>query len=377
MRRILWVLASLRGGNPDIKMDWGIFVFMKKLLALVLAATMVLALVPMTAMAAAISTDAELASVLADLNDPVTGKDRGNVTIELAAGATFSDNYEIWQRSGTNITLKGNGATMGGQLEICGASNYGAETLTIENLVFDTVGATYPDGEDYALGQNKVPSGTPETNPRYPHNVTIRGCKFIGDGSFDAVAIKIRQGKNIVVENCEAEAVHSLYQGYGGEELSIKNSVVEDCKNGISLGTVSEASVEDCTISPAAGGYGVRMDANNSEIAIKNNVIEADDPIVIRQNSSVELDVTGNSFPNIKSENADKIFVFESGATDSNVSFSNNNSDVENNNVFMDSLVNNATPIPETGDGMGLFVFAGLALISVLGMAAMKKREEY
>lgn len=32
-------------------------------------------------------------------------------------------------------------------------------------------------------------------------------------------------------------------------------------------------------------------------------------------------------------------------------------------------------PIPETGDGMGLFVFAGLALISMLGMVAMKKRE--
>ena len=36
-----------------------------------------------------------------------------------------------------------------------------------------------------------------------------------------------------------------------------------------------------------------------------------------------------------------------------------------------------AEPIPETGDGMGLFVFAGLALISMLGMVAMKKREEY
>jgi len=39
--------------------------------------------------------------------------------------------------------------------------------------------------------------------------------------------------------------------------------------------------------------------------------------------------------------------------------------------------INESAPIPETGDGMGLFVFAGLALISMLGMAMMKKREEY
>lgn len=36
-----------------------------------------------------------------------------------------------------------------------------------------------------------------------------------------------------------------------------------------------------------------------------------------------------------------------------------------------------AAPIPETGDGMGLFVFAGLALISVLGMVVLKKREQF
>lgn len=34
-------------------------------------------------------------------------------------------------------------------------------------------------------------------------------------------------------------------------------------------------------------------------------------------------------------------------------------------------------PIPETGDGMGLFVFAGLALLSVAGMVVMKKREQF
>jgi len=34
-------------------------------------------------------------------------------------------------------------------------------------------------------------------------------------------------------------------------------------------------------------------------------------------------------------------------------------------------------PIPETGDGMGLFVFAGLALISMLGMVVLKKREQF
>jgi len=33
--------------------------------------------------------------------------------------------------------------------------------------------------------------------------------------------------------------------------------------------------------------------------------------------------------------------------------------------------------IPETGDGMGLFVFAGLALISMLGMVVLKKREQF
>lgn len=32
-------------------------------------------------------------------------------------------------------------------------------------------------------------------------------------------------------------------------------------------------------------------------------------------------------------------------------------------------------PVPETGDGMGPFVFAGLALVSALGMVMLKKRE--
>jgi len=36
-----------------------------------------------------------------------------------------------------------------------------------------------------------------------------------------------------------------------------------------------------------------------------------------------------------------------------------------------------APPIPETGDGMGLFVFVGLALVSMLGMVVLKKREQF
>ena len=34
-----------------------------------------------------------------------------------------------------------------------------------------------------------------------------------------------------------------------------------------------------------------------------------------------------------------------------------------------------AAPIPETGDGMGVYLFAGLVLISLLGMAMLRKRE--
>jgi len=45
--------------------------------------------------------------------------------------------------------------------------------------------------------------------------------------------------------------------------------------------------------------------------------------------------------------------------------------------ALWEEIPENGAAIPETGDGMGLFVFAGLALISLLGTVALKRKEQF
>ncbi len=343
-------------------------------LAIMLAALVVL---PVAAMAAEVATAAEFEAALA----AAASTNLGDVTITIPANTTIKGNFVVEQVQGTNVTIKGDGktSTINGQLKIDGNSrSTGAETLTIEGLIFDATGIT----PAYFIGQDSRDGAV-----RYPHNVTIKNCVF-KDTDQSTVAVTIKQGFNNSIIDCEADGVHSLYQGGGGGGfVVISGCDVTNSDEGINLGTIKRVVIEDCSIS--VNGYAIRADMNmsgNNTLEIMNNKIDAEEPVVLRKeipaNSTFTLDVNDNTFYMPIAEKDNWLTVTDEDIADINVA----SGDVENENSFIDTTPTptpapTATPapdtsnMPQTGDNSNLALFALLLTASAAGMMLLMRRK--
>ena len=170
-----------------------------------------------------------------------------------------------------NYYINGNGYKYDGKIEINGnARQADPDSVTLQNINFETA-KTSLDVID--ANENKKYGNL----YNYAHNITIKDCTFnLGEGS---VAMKFRQSKNIVVENCVMTAGHSFMQLYGVNGVVVDNVNVES-KNGIALGTSTGAQVKNSTI--VATGYGLRGEPNG-DVTVENSTIDAMLPIVARQ----------------------------------------------------------------------------------------------
>jgi len=192
---------------------------------------------------------------------------------------------------------------------ISGLSNYnGGCPITIEGIRFDI-----SDGDGSAIYLGGGGSGA--TDPyiignngahRYAHDVTIRNCEFVGNGTENTKALESpnrSSAAGIVIENCTGSDLGYLAEGYFADTtdgnriaLTVKGCKVSNVKALINnqVGT-STTVVEDCTVS-AYHDYIVRSKGTN--IIVKNSTFtstytgsETGGVIVCRQdNQSVTVE---------------------------------------------------------------------------------------
>ena len=208
----------------------------------------------------------------AAINNAATGD------TEIYFGADLTGDVIIQQKVGVNLVINGNDYEYCGTIEIDGnARQSGEESLTITKVNFVTTEESqiFIDSNDNTKYGNKY---------NYAHNVKVEECTFTATGAAEntAVAMKYRQSKNMTVEKCTSTGLHSLMQCYGVNKVTVENVNVSG-KNGISLGTSFDASINNSTYNVTE--YGVRGDGDSScdNIAIENTNITASKPIIIRR----------------------------------------------------------------------------------------------
>ena len=328
---------------------------MKKILALVLAAAMVLALVPMTAMAAYVENCA------------------GGCNHAAAVGTTHYDTLkEAVDAAADGATVKLLKSSAGGGIKIQ------------KNLTIDFNNFTYTAG-DPAVGS----AGTETLAFQL-----LRKGSTVYDITFKNGTINSTPGKNI----------KRLIQNY--VNLTLSNMVLDGSKLDEHADNSANFTVSFCNGTCTVDNTTIISDADKGDGALAvfdyasggyNGVaveVKGDSKIQGTVNMSTDGDGSNNLELDIQSGEFDGAFEVEDGElTVSGGTFSeeamkddtlaaavkklDSYVDANGNTVVGIAPVVEPEPIPETGDGMGIFVFAGLALISMLGMVAMKKREEF
>ncbi len=199
----------------------------------------------------------------------------------------FSDDIEgnvlINQKEGVHYLIDGGNHKYDGIIEINGdARQAHPDSVTLQNINFETTktGINVIDAND-----NKKYG----KNYNYAHNITVKGCTFnLGENS---VAMKLRQSKNIVVENCVMTAGHSFMQLYGCNGVAVEYVDVV-ANNGISFGTSLNCVVKQSVFNNL--GYGFRGEPGGDVIA-DGVEITASMPVIVRRLSAGNYNLTINS----------------------------------------------------------------------------------
>ena len=208
----------------------------------------------------------------------------------------ITENVTVDQNNGIDIVIDGNNKNFSGTITIDGNSRTYGESLTIQNINFVT------DVEGlYFIEQNSA-----EGDVRYPHNVTVQRCTFTAKENSPAVntavAMRFRQGFNITVKDVESVGLHSLMQNYGVAGVTVENVEV-DGKNGISLGTSTNVTIQGANIT--ATGYGLRFDAETTTSAVVTDCeINAFIPVVVRY-ATKDYNITFNGDNTMDQTNTD------------------------------------------------------------------------
>ena len=203
--------------------------------------------------------------------------------------ADIVGNVTVTQKAGINVTINGNGKAFDGTLTINGQSKVGTgETLVIKNVKFATENTSAMDF---------ISSATDAV--RYAENVAIEGCTFTAPEATDVVAIRIRQGYDIVVKNCEMKGGHSLAQVTSSNNIDFVGCTVESGR-GINLQNALNgvANIKNCNITATkADGYGIRVDAKGANVmTVTGCTIDAFEAIVLRNaEAAYTLNLSGNT----------------------------------------------------------------------------------
>ena len=232
----------------------------------------------------------------------------GDVTIKLVDDIT--EYAIVLQKAGLNLTIDGKDGetnhTIKGQIVIDGAGNLdNTETLVISNLNFEGNKDDFSGNSDaFILIPSPKDLGKPwhytnTTNKdhfNYAHNITVSNCSFVSTSEnskgYDVVGVKVpSQGaRNIVIDQCSGDNLHSLAQLAATEGGAITNCEV---KNGESLVNVNGGSgtftVSGNTLAAAEGsdGYGVRENGTSSAtINLSDNNFKAANAIVFGKGDS-------------------------------------------------------------------------------------------
>ena len=186
------------------------------------------------------------------------------------------------QREGIDVIIDGRGHIYDGTIYIQGQSrNNGQETLTIQNVIFET-----STSRDFISADSTIES------ERYAHNVIVRNCSFeskITTGTNNVVAMRYRQTYNMKVENCVAKNLFLLIWATGGNGITIDGVTVNNPtgEGGVSIAKDTNVVIKNSTIN-AAAGYGIRAGGENatsstvSNLSVENTTIDAKQPIVVR-----------------------------------------------------------------------------------------------
>ena len=211
----------------------------------------------------------------------------GDVTIELLNNIT---GYSIVrQKAGLNLTIEGNNDTIFGQIIVHGDGRYdGAETLTIQNIVFQDNGDNFYSGTDAFIAAPKtttLPSPFTGTGMgyNYCHNIMLEGCTFIStSSSLNRVAVKVSSCKNITMNNCKGDNLHSFAQLTGTTNSTFTNDTVTNSKSFVNVsGGAGDHNITNCSfITSVAGGYGIReKGTSGANITLADNAFTCETPI--------------------------------------------------------------------------------------------------
>lgn len=194
--------------------------------------------------------------------------------------------------AGKTIAINGNGYKFDGCFQINGHSSYPGGITVFENINFETADASKFVGGAFIYGG----TNNGDTSKRYPDSVFVKDCTFTAtDAAVDAaVGIKFWSLKgDLVVENCQANGMHSLMQltSCGDANVLVNNVTVENCKNGLSL-QYCKANINNSTIKTRE--YGIRVNGDNPAklVSINNTTIEAKQPVIARKVTKAGLAVS-------------------------------------------------------------------------------------
>ena len=191
----------------------------------------------------------------------------------VVLGADLQGNVTVPELAGATIAINGNGHTFDGTFALVGGSTYGKGTTIFEGINFKSSGLDGYDAFIYCNEQNG--------NTRYPDNVTIKRCTFEGTDAIVAAKFRSLTG-NLVVENCEANNMHSMLQltSCGKANVVIEDVKVDNCKNGISLGDAGRTVIRKADIN--AQEYGIRANGSAAYTIIEDSKIAAKQPVIVR-----------------------------------------------------------------------------------------------
>ena len=226
------------------------------------------------------------ANTLADILKNFDGR-------KILFGYDINGDVTVYQNEGQNVVINGDydkansyNYSFDGTFEVVGNNrNTGAETLTFENIKFETS----RDGVYF------INSNSQDAPGRYSHNITVKNCTFKGESDYTTVGARLRQAYNIKFENCEVQRMHSLLQAYGISGVTIDNVNIKNSKNGISFGSSTDAVLSNSTIK--VNEYGVRADGNGQrEVKLENVNIDAFKPVIVRKATAhYTVTLTGNN----------------------------------------------------------------------------------
>jgi len=345
----------------------------------VLALALVLTMVPAVAMADA-TVDVATADELADALGAGFGTQTdAKVTINITANIDVTGKTWSTPRN-TNVKtliIKGNNHTITGMTNtlVNGVGNgywYDSSVefydLTIDqaniNSTSDYVGA-FLRGAD-------VISSIKFDNCKLT-NSTVKGNDFVGGlvgwTSWPAVEVIDCEvsGSTLVGGGSTGGIIgHACADVHGS--VTIKNSVVKD--NTITSTDDNPAKAGDLVGTVNIGKVSVDATAENNTVTSNNVAVDRIFGRLVLVDTG-KMEITGGQYDTPRENNTSYNGVTVSTTTDTKFEGEYTNA------VPEPTPIPEEAPIPETGDGMGLFVFAGLALISMLGMVVLKKREQF